>query len=505
MSISLTYYVGFFDFESVHKKQEFECSKCEKIDDNDETVCHHKTMVKAVQVPITFSYLILDKDCNIVYMNTMTRPDAARRLLQQLIDIEPELLAVLNRYTKINMSSKDEEKFKQAVNCHICHQELDEQPVRDHCHITGKFLGAAHNLCNLQRSERKKIPMICHNLSGYDSHFLVQELGHVKGLKTLSALPYNTEKFRTIDVNSFQFKDSLSFLNASLDELMNDLLKNKDHKFSIIDQLGLYKKGETEKKALLLRKGVYPYEYATSIKKLKKTKKIPAKEHFFSSLRNSNISDEDYEHSKKVFKIMGCANLVDYTNIYCNLDVGILAEVFIQFRKLVKKNFGLDCCHYISTPQLAFDCMLLRTQVEIELLTDIDKILFIEQNIRGGVSYINTRHCKAEKSGGEEVQLKLIDANNLYGYAQMKPMPLQDFCWLEEQEFEKLDWTEMSDEQTTGYILEVDLEYPKKLHRSHNSFPLAPEQLQITDNMLSPYAKGEFLLSVGFEPTKTNS
>ena len=85
-------------------------------------------------------------------------------------------------------------------------------------------------------------------------------------------------------------------------------------------------------------------------------------------------------------------------------------------------------------------------------------------------------------------------------------MPVSDFRWLERQEIKRLNWLNMSDQQQEGYILEVDLIYPEHLHESHNSFPLAPEQLVITENILSPYAKGErknviIMLNVGFEPT----
>lgn len=81
-------------------------------------------------------------------------------------------------------------------------------------------------------------------------------------------------------------------------------------------------------------------------------------------------------------------------------------------------------------------------------------------------------------------------ANNLYGDAQGKPMPIRKFRWLENEEIDKLNFEEMSDDQKEGYILEVDLDYPSHLHRAHGSFPLAPERLHITPDMLSPYAQG---------------
>ncbi len=310
------HFVGFFDFESCHRKQMYECDKCCKVKEGDETICPHQTLVKAVQEPITYSYLILDRNEKIVFNNTYTGEDCVKKFLEELISIEEDLLAVLNANILINMTPNDETVYQAATNCHICEEELDDDKVRDHCHITGDFLGAAHNTCNLQRVERKTISMFCHNLTGYDGHFLMQQLGSIEGVKKMNALPYNTERFRCIEMNSFRFLDSLSFLNASLSELMENLKRNKLHTFPIIDQLEIYSAEDVKKKELILRKGVYPYEYVTSIQKLEKTLGIPEKKHFFSSLTNSGISEEDYLHSKKVFQDFHCSNMVSCTHTH---------------------------------------------------------------------------------------------------------------------------------------------------------------------------------------------
>ena len=487
------HFIGFFDFESAHYKPKFACEKCMT---NDRTKCNHSTQVDAIQKPITVSYLILNTNTNeIMHKRTYTGDDCVEVFLNELLNIESEFIEYFTTIIPMDENPEMEMAYLSQEKCHICEKELADDRVRDHCHMTGKFLGAAHNKCNLNRQEKKQIPMFCHNLTGYDGHFLLQKLGGDKRIKKLNALPYNTERFRTIELNSYLFLDSLSFLNASLNELMNDLLKNKTHNFSIIDQLQLYKKGDETRKKMLLRKGVYCYEYVTSIEKLKCTKTIPHKKHFFSSLTNSNISDEDYAHAQKVFEEFKCKDMIDYTELYCCMDVGLLAEIVLQFRNLVFDNFGLDCCHYISTPQLAFDCMLRSTEVEIELLTDIDKILFIENNIRGGVSFINQRHCKlGVDAKGFKTTMAYIDANNLYGLAQCYPMPLKKFRWLEDDEIKLLNWMDMTDEQETGYILEVDLDYPQHLHAAHSSLPLAPHRLKIMQEMLSPYATGDFFL-----------
>jgi hypothetical protein len=132
--------------------------------------------------------------------------------------------------------------------------------------------------------------------------------------------------------------------------------------------------------------------------------------------------------------------MIDYTELYCTTDVGILAEVVTQFRKTVLHNFNLDPCHYISTPQMSYDAMLRMTKVELQLLHDIDmvsrnlnftqletfsyknfkhlnfQILFVEQNVRGGVSYINTRHCEKKETSESKTEMLFIDGKSKLFY-----------------------------------------------------------------------------------------
>ena len=145
--------------------------------------------------------------------------------------------------------------FTEAKACHICHGELKSDRVRDHDHQTGKFIGAAHNVCNLLRIEEKKIVGFAHNFSGYDSHILMKAIAQHKDSLNLTAIPLNTEKFKMIKINNMVLLDSLAFLNASLDKLVENLTLS-NHTFPILHQ---WMQREEERK-LILRKGVFPYE-----------------------------------------------------------------------------------------------------------------------------------------------------------------------------------------------------------------------------------------------------
>ena len=127
--------------------------------------------------------------------------------------------------------------------------------------------------------------------------------------------------------------------------------------------------------------------------------------------------------------------------------------------------------------------------VKLDLFTDPDMHLFIENNIRGGVSVVSNRYAKANNSytedGADEIQppsyICYLDANNLYGYAMSQPLPTTNFRLMSDDDIRDLDITNVQDDSPTGYILEVDLEYPRDLHELHNDYPLAPEKVTLTE------------------------
>ena len=186
--------------------------------------------------------------------------------------------------------------------------------------------------------------------------------------------------------HKIRFIDSFKFMSASLDSLVNNL---PDDAFN---NLKKYYKGE--KLSLVRRKGVYPYEYMNSLERFKENK-LPPKEAFYSRLAGEGISDEDYEHAKKVWKVFGMKTLQDYHDLYNVIDVLLLADVFENFRNLCMENYNLDPAHYFTAPGLSLDACLKITGVELELLSDINMLLIIEEGIRGGVSMISNRYGKA--------------------------------------------------------------------------------------------------------------
>ena len=257
---------------------------------------------------------------------------------------------------------------------------------------------------------------------------------------------------------------------TSLEKLVNNLPKDD------CINLGLYYSGD--KFNLLARKGVYPYEYMDSLEKLKETA-LPPKEAFYSRLNDGSISDEDYAHAQNVWKTFKMKYFKDYHKLYNKVDVLLLADVFENFRNICVTNYELDPAHYYTAPGLAWDAALKVTDVSLELLSDIDMLLMVEEGIRGGVSMISNRYAKANNkymddkfnSNEPSKYIQYLDANNLYGWAMSKPLPTHGFKWMKDNELNV--W------EKTPCILEVDLEYPKELHDLHNDYPLAPEQIEV--------------------------
>lgn len=471
----------FFDFEAINASPTKVCNCAQKA----HCVCKTKNIF--TQKPICWHLIAITRENKVILSKAYSGENANIKLLDTLLTIEKTFLEYISLNNTMIFSDKDKVEFLEATICHICQRDLGCDKVRDHDHITGKYLGAAHNECNLNRRETKYIPIFAHNFSKYDSHFLLQALSDDSRITVLRALPNNSQHLKTLRINSYVFLDTLDFLQGSLDTLVQELPTN--FIFNILKQSRIYSLIPEDKTFELFKKGEYCYEWATSLAKLKETTELPPLKAFFSKLTNKNISLDQYNHAQRMFNLFQCKSMLDYTLAYCELDVFLLAEVFFAFRAEIFSAFSLDCCRYMSLPQLTFDAMLKKTGVILKNVKTIDQYLFIESGIRGGVSFINQRYAKEDFSNDPSYQIVYIDANNLYGGSQSKYLPTGDYDWVPPSLFSQIDFLNWPEHSSHGFILEVDLDYPSSLHLTHSSFPLAPERMTINESDLSPYAK----------------
>ena len=409
-------------------------------------------------------------------------------------NLEKDIKKIYQRFRfKKNMRiTQDQHKdFQEATVCYICENPLNNDKVRDHCHLTGKYRGAAHSQCNLNYKLPKFYPVIFHNLSGYDTHMFIKDLAETPGeINCISKTEEDYISFsKTIIVDTFvkkarggdtveevevkvkreiRFIDSLRFTQEGLSELAGNLTSYPN----------LNRYFEKEQLELVKRKGVYPYDYMDCFERLAETS-LPPIEYWYSRLSDTNITADDYTHAHKVWEIFGMNTMRDYHDLYLKTDVLLLAEVFEEFRNVCLENYQLDPAWYYTSPGLAWDACLKMTKVNLELLHDQDMLLMVEKGIRGGVSMISTRYGKANNKYMKDHDPSLppkhiiyLDANNLYGWAMSKPLPTNGFKWMSK--------TQLKDWKRLPCILEVDLEYPHELHDPHNDHPLAPEHLEMS-------------------------
>ena len=460
--------------------------------------------------PISFCYYI---EC---FNNTLCKEifndDTKRKQLKSYIKTKPEDPDAIDVFIKwleddvkflANITQKkmvftkeNEKQFNMALDCWICGEELGNDRVRDHCHYTGCYRGAAHNSCNLKYRKPESVPVFFHNLTGYDSHLFIKKLGSSNKKETIECIPNNEEKYitftKTIITGQYTnkkgesknktfnivFKDSLKFMLSSLGALVNNLPKNG---FKNISKY--YTPEEVE---LIKQKGFYPYEYMDTEEKFNDTK-LPPREVFYSKLSGKGISEKDYKHACNVWNTFKMKTFKDYHKLYNETDVLLLADVFENFRNLCLKIYRLDPVYYYTAPGLAWDACLKMTNINLELLSDPNMLLMFEKGIRGGISIISNRYGEANNKymGNRFNKNKLskylmyLDANNLYGSAMFKKLPIHSFKWLTSGEMEKLfDNRVVQVWEKTPCILEVDLEYPENLHDLHNDYPFCPERVE---------------------------
>ena len=303
----------------------------------------------------------------------------------------------------------------------------------------------------------------------------------------INAIPNNMEKYMAFMLgNHLTFLDSFQFMSSGLDKLVSNIPRESLKYTSQVF--------EGQELDLMARKGVYPYDHMDSFKKFKE--QLPTKEELYSVLNNEHISDDDYEHAKNIWDTFSLKNMGEYHDLYLASDVLLLADVFENFRKTCLEYYKLDPCHYFTSPGLSWDAMLKMTDIKLELMVDIDMFQFIEKGLRGGISYIANRYGKANNKYMKEYDEKApskyimyLDANNLYGWAMSQYLPTGGFRWMTQKQIDKIGLAKYKEDSEKGLILEVDLEYPEELHNLHNDYPVGPEKVRVSNDMLSEYCQ----------------
>lgn len=395
---------------------------------------------KAYQQHETYSigfYFKCNYDSSLSFYESYRGPDCITWFVKALKELALNTISPrLRHIVPIEISEQEESAFQGSRDCHVCGErfKIDDIKVRDHCHLTGKYRGAAHKKCNLTYEVCKTCPVVFHNLSHYDAHFIIKEIStQFEG--EISVIPVNDQNYisftKTVNeafVNStnggkiyknrlkFRFIDSFRFMASSLDKLASYLPSDKKKILRTV-----FNNMDDNKRKLLERKGVFPYDYVDSWEKLNENR-LPTIDQFYSKLTETEISKSDYEFAQEIWEKFDIKTLGEYSDLYLKTDILLLADVFENFRETSMKIYELDPAQYFTAPSYSWDAMLKFTKVRIELLTDIDMLMFIERGIRGGISQCSGRYSKANNKYMEDFDpskpssyLMYIDCNNLYG------------------------------------------------------------------------------------------
>ena len=213
---------------------------------------------------------------------------------------------------------------------------------------------------------------------------------------------------------------------------------------------------------------------------------LPSKEDFYSNLNMENIDDIDYRLGNNVFKRFELENLGQCHDLYVQSDTFLLADAFENFRDMCIKEYELDPAHFLSLPGLTWQACLKKTNIELELLTDYDMLLMVGEGIRGGIPHSIHRYAKANNkymknynNNEESSYIQYLDANNLYGWAMSKKLPVNGFKWTDSDEINEEFIKNYNENDNKGYILEVDIKHPKRLHELYNDLPFLSERMKI--------------------------
>ena len=422
------------------------------------------TEKKAIHVPSRFSILTclsFDKSKN--EQKYYRAKDCMKQfslilysIINKLINYKQKAMIAL---TDVEKAQHNSQKVCFLRKKEFCYDKTNKKEykllckVRDQCHFTGRYRGAAHSNCNLKYKVPKFVPVVFHNGSTYDNHFIIKQLAKdFNGY--FSCIGENTEKYISFSITIFKesanatgkkksvafslrFIDSYRHMDRSLDALVKNLAEpGKNISIDVLKQR-LYNTyqlcdNNTKKFKLLLRKSVYPYEYMDLWNKFKELKPFD-KNTYYSKLYDEGISDNDIDHVKNVCNTFQIYNLGKH-DLYVQSDVSLLADVFENFRDKCLTISELDPAYHLYAPRLPWQSCLKKTCVKLELLTDINMLLLFENSIHGGIctavhkyAKANNKYMKNYDISKQSTYLMHVDPNNLYGYAMSKKLPVDDF------------------------------------------------------------------------------
>ena len=402
----------------------------------------------------------------------------------------------------INFSDEDQQSHNRKSSCDICQckfNKTNRKKIQHHFHYLqfDNYAGTLCAPCNLQLKTPHFLPVIVHNLS-YDLSLILKE--YDEELFKVNVNKKDGIRFYSATIGKLKFVDSCNMLKGSLSSLSSQHILDKGRLGIVKSSLSKYSDESVE---LLCNTGkqFLPYEYIDGLDKLQETS-LPPQHAFYSTLTNSHIGLTDYQHAQTVWDKTDCKTLQDYIDLYLNLDVAFLADIYLQWRSVLMDLFKLDCLYFLTLASFAIEAMYYICSVSLDSISDPNLYHIINKNIRGGFCSVGQRHVIANNKDTnpnfdarhmESNYLLYVDFNSLYPtiMSQFK-LPTGDFVELNDEElneFMKQDLTQVDVEGDTGYYVYCDIKpiRPEIIDKS-DDFPLLLSPMNIQQEQISEFS-----------------
>ena len=354
--------------------------------------------------------------------------NALGKFLDALIVREAEIVAILrtNRPAK-RLSARKQEKYYNATRCNICRHEFVNGEakglkIRDHDHITDRFIGAAHRQCNLERPVSFKIRVFFHNFRGYDAHLIVHEF-EKRPEREIKVILQNMDKYLQVEWGkNVVVRDSLQYFPPSLEQLTASLAKVGRGYFKNLHDVvtNMYPEANVE---LLERKEVFCFDYLDFLARLDELA-LPPRDVFVNKLGGVECLQARYAEAQHVWENFHCKSLKEYMALYQLSNIYLLADVFHTIRNNLLDEYQLDPAYFVNSPQLGWNAHFKQIDRPIPLITHPEMYRMIQPNIRGGICHASVRYARVNNKLMGSLYDPLqptsyiieVDANNLYGW-----------------------------------------------------------------------------------------
>ena len=361
---------------------------------------HEINSSEKIHIPIIYSYLIISTKLNKImdfHSELNLNPEIlVNSFLQRLSNFWTSACPYYQSSYNIHFSTDQLISFNNETHCKICTIEFTNDNLKcahhDHGLYYNNYISALCSKCNLKIKRQKELKVISHN-SSYDMNFLIKYSSNDYPWKILTQK--SSVKFYNISAKNLYFIDSFQFLKSSLSKLIQQAKKDKQI-FHFFNEIICEKfKINTNDQLFSLLKGKlhFPYDFINDTNKLNQDF-FPDKDNFYNSLNKTYISQKDYDNSQKIYNLTNCENLGQYYCLYCEIDVIMLADIYLINREFMHKEFHLDIAQYLTLPSFSMDSFLYfkflkDPYFKISLMNDIDLINLVQNSIRGGFTQLN--------------------------------------------------------------------------------------------------------------------